>query len=605
MTKGVTAVITIIALIASIFLASAPATADTGHIKLLAVYQEGDTFKGSPADVQLEIKKGTGRVFLETIPLSKVDTQISTRFAKEIACKFAETDCNKRDFFYTIKSPAGIVGGPSAGSAISALTFSMLKGLELDQNTAMTGTINSGGLVGPVGSLREKINAASDAGITTVIIPIVQAGIKEDNVSIIDYGAELGVEIVPVGTLEEAVEELTGERFEDDDKDIDVPQSYKSVMTAVSQELCDRTEELIGEVNVFNLTGKKKVVFEWVRLQEEAQNLTRQGRDAFEQGNTYSAASYCFGANVKAHTLLNKIMNMTPEQVSEESQRLKQKIDNVDKQTEERGKETITDLQTYMIVKERILEARQSLSISKNTSENFGYVDERLNSAVAWSKFFGNEGEKYNIEERALQQTCTEILGDVEERFQYLNLFFPGLLKDLQNNLLVAEDHYQKGEYGLCIYLASRTKAESNIIVTLIGVTDESVQGILEQKLKAAKRAINKQIESGIFPIIAYSYYEYATSLQEDNKEAALLYSEYALELSEIDIYFEKKASQSTGTDTKNLISEYMPTAIFLWGMILGFLLALIITRRKIKTGKKESWKPRSTVKTKTRLRIR
>ncbi|MBW2997857.1 serine protease-like protein, partial [Candidatus Woesearchaeota archaeon] len=151
------------------------AVTSTGHIKLLAVFQEDEVFKGSPADVELEIKDGTGRVFLETIPLSKVDTQISTRFAKEMACKFADVDCSRYDFFYTIKSPAGIVGGPSAGGAISALTVAMLKDLEVDQEAAFTGTINSGELIGPVGSLKEKLVAAKESGIKTVLIPAVQS----------------------------------------------------------------------------------------------------------------------------------------------------------------------------------------------------------------------------------------------------------------------------------------------------------------------------------------------------------------------------------------------------------------------------------------------
>jgi predicted S18 family serine protease len=56
-----------------------------GHMKLLAVSQIGDSLVGSQADLFLDVKEGSGRVFIETFPITKMDTQISTRFAKEIA----------------------------------------------------------------------------------------------------------------------------------------------------------------------------------------------------------------------------------------------------------------------------------------------------------------------------------------------------------------------------------------------------------------------------------------------------------------------------------------------------------------------------------------
>src|SRR3989338_4268686 len=77
-------------------------SAESGHMKLLAVSETTDGYTGGIADLYLEIKPGSGRVFLETFPLTKVDTQISTRLAKEVACDFADIDCSKYDFFYTI-----------------------------------------------------------------------------------------------------------------------------------------------------------------------------------------------------------------------------------------------------------------------------------------------------------------------------------------------------------------------------------------------------------------------------------------------------------------------------------------------------------------------
>ena len=148
------------------------AAAKQGHMRLLAVTETSNGDVGGIADLFLEIKPGTGRVFLETFPLTKLDTQISTRFAKEIACDFLDANCGKYDFFYTITADSSIIGGPSAGSAIAVLTVSLIKDVPLNDEVAVTGTINSGGVIGPVGGIEAKIDAAEGVGMKKVLIPI-------------------------------------------------------------------------------------------------------------------------------------------------------------------------------------------------------------------------------------------------------------------------------------------------------------------------------------------------------------------------------------------------------------------------------------------------
>src|SRR3989344_7728236 len=141
------------------------ALAKQGHMKLLAVKETESGYEGGIADLYLEMKPGSGRVFLETFPLTRTDTQMSTRFAKAIACDAIDMECDDTDFFYTITADSAIIAGPSAGAAISILTVAMLKNLDLNERYAITGTINSGGLIGPVGGLKAKVEAAKKAGL--------------------------------------------------------------------------------------------------------------------------------------------------------------------------------------------------------------------------------------------------------------------------------------------------------------------------------------------------------------------------------------------------------------------------------------------------------
>ncbi len=76
-------------------------------------------------------------------------------------------------FDYHIHVPAGAVpkDGPSAGVAMCMSLVSLLLKKTVRPDVAMTGEITLRGLVLPIGGLKEKILAAKQAGIKTVILP--------------------------------------------------------------------------------------------------------------------------------------------------------------------------------------------------------------------------------------------------------------------------------------------------------------------------------------------------------------------------------------------------------------------------------------------------
>ena len=74
---------------------------------------------------------------------------------------------------YHIHVPAGAVpkDGPSAGVAMFTSLVSLLLQKPTRPDVAMTGEITLRGLVMPIGGLKEKVLAAKQAGITTVLLP--------------------------------------------------------------------------------------------------------------------------------------------------------------------------------------------------------------------------------------------------------------------------------------------------------------------------------------------------------------------------------------------------------------------------------------------------
>ena len=102
----------------------------------------------------------------------------------------------------------------------------------------------------------------------------------------------------------------------------------------------------------------------------------------------------------------------------------------------------------------------------------------------------------------------------------------------------------------------------------MLNVPEDKIKEIIQAKLEIAKNSIIKESKSGSFPILAYSYYEYTQQLVDENSYSALLYSQYALELSNLQMYFNQKRNILTLV----LDSDYAALTLFL-GLAIGILL--------------------------------
>jgi ATP-dependent Lon protease len=91
--------------------------------------------------------------------------------------------------------------GPSAGVAMATSIISVLTGIPVRRDVAMTGEVTLRGRVLPIGGLKEKLLAALRAGIKTVVIPDEN---EKDLVEIPD-NVKARLKIVPVKTVGEVL----------------------------------------------------------------------------------------------------------------------------------------------------------------------------------------------------------------------------------------------------------------------------------------------------------------------------------------------------------------------------------------------------------------
>jgi ATP-dependent Lon protease len=103
----------------------------------------------------------------------KESAQTAFSIVKANAAKLGIDSKQFSRYDYHIHVPAGAVpkDGPSAGVAMFASLASLVLQKPVRPDVAMTGEVTLRGLVLPIGGLKEKILAANQAGIKTVILP--------------------------------------------------------------------------------------------------------------------------------------------------------------------------------------------------------------------------------------------------------------------------------------------------------------------------------------------------------------------------------------------------------------------------------------------------
>ncbi|WP_374634156.1 endopeptidase La [Ferrovibrio sp.] len=130
---------------------------------------------------------------------------------------------DRRDIHVHVPEGATPKDGPSAGVAMVTSIVSVLTGIPVRKDVAMTGEVTLRGRVLPIGGLKEKLLAAHRGGIKKVLIP------KENEKDLVDIpeNVKKGLEIVAVSTCEEVLRHALVRPLEPiewaDDEDLSKP----------------------------------------------------------------------------------------------------------------------------------------------------------------------------------------------------------------------------------------------------------------------------------------------------------------------------------------------------------------------------------------------
>ncbi len=156
---------------------------------------------------------GTGKLVLtgQLGDVMKESAQAAVSFLRSRSSELGLPDdyFAKHDIHIHVPAGATPKDGPSAGIAMATSIASMLSGLKVDPNLAMTGEITLTGQVLPIGGLKEKVLGAKRAGISKILLP------RRNEMDLDDIPKEVRdtMTFVPVDELSEVLHHALGKRI--------------------------------------------------------------------------------------------------------------------------------------------------------------------------------------------------------------------------------------------------------------------------------------------------------------------------------------------------------------------------------------------------------
>ncbi len=172
-----------------------------GRVNGLAVLGSGSAFSGVVLPIESEVTPGGKKAeIVATGRLGEIAREAVKNVSAIILKFFGEDVKEKYDLYVQFLQTQEGVEGDSASIAVATAIISALKKVPVKQDVAMTGSLSVRGEVLAVGGVTSKIEAAIEAGISTVIIP--KSNMKDVVLSKEDLSK---VKLIPVSDIKEVL----------------------------------------------------------------------------------------------------------------------------------------------------------------------------------------------------------------------------------------------------------------------------------------------------------------------------------------------------------------------------------------------------------------
>lgn len=562
-------------------------------IPLVADMMTGNGEEGAMLNAQVIVTNGTGHVFVDTNPYTQVDLQGSARIAAMVASDVLGVDEKSYDFYYIIEVGSPIIGGPSAGGALTVATIAAMNNWKIKPGIAMTGMIDPDQTIGPVGGIPFKLEAAAAKNTTLFLVPRGQLIVNITNttpqrrgpfittqtnvetVNLNDLGKKLKVSVKEIDTIQDAVLEFTG-------YDINKPSINKTVFTSI---YLNRLEPL-----AFRLRNESKTMYNNSSsldndLIKNAANLQNKADGLISNKKYYAATSLYFESMINILTAQwgNEYdQNPDKEQyISNLTNIVETQIQSSEKDVDKYKSNGITDVEIIGAAESRIVDANNTLGNIKdpnnvnNVISSLAFAYERAKTAQWWLTLAA-PSEKI-IPEDVLIDRSGWYLGQA----QSINTYVQALISESEGHSInnfadttLPQKEIDRGYYSGAIFDSLQAMARLSTAIELLGVEDPSIR--INQSARAAEAAINEARSNNIEPTLAVSAYEYGEILTEPyDKISQYSYAKMVAKTTESLYSHTLSGNQSKPTTT--VLTQKAPA----FGAIISLIIVLIIRKMR------------------------
>ena len=160
---------------------------------------------GDTLEIEVNVMPGEGEILLtgQLGDVMKESARTGISYIRSVSKEYGidEKFFKEHDIHIHIPEGATPKDGPSAGITMATAMLYAITEKKVRADIAMTGEITLRGRVLPIGGLKEKLLAAKNAGIKTVLVP------KENETDVEEILAEItkGLEILPVSHMSEVL----------------------------------------------------------------------------------------------------------------------------------------------------------------------------------------------------------------------------------------------------------------------------------------------------------------------------------------------------------------------------------------------------------------
>jgi len=450
----------------------------SAEINALAVGPTGGAVL--PIKVTL-ITPGDGRAYVAGVPEAGQGFGPSAQIALYVASRYSGRPYANYTALLRVLASDAQVGGPSASGYITVAMFALMNNLTLRGDVAMTGIILPDGLIGPVGGVSQKVDAAAKKGITTVLVPMGEAP-----------SGVAGIKVIEIGTLEDAIYYLTGYRLQTPSPSSVDDAAFRVISRDLFNAVYSYYNQTIGRGYVDTaLINKLKAEGKYYT----AASLIFQGiRQYYQQQASSSRRT--------ARTLYDQALQMAKEAEAELA-KIPVTINNVD-----------LVVASYTRIYEVYLQAN-------STSPDAGAMYARAVTLRHWVEEARKTAYGAGLNESMLAEVARMYLDYAKTMYAYLETTYGVTLGDYGAVVQLAEDLYSRG-----LYLASMANSVEVIAESASALMTAAPDKYLEVARSRALINMARAAQCGYTNTLPLSYLQFGDyfSSQQGSKQQALAY---------------------------------------------------------------------------------